>query len=75
GSQRNLSSVRPFLRGPTPNEATLKILADAQTSGGLLISVDADRASALVAALNHGRSSEAVVIGEITAGAPSVAFS
>ncbi len=75
GSQRNLSSVRPFLRGPTPNEATLKILADAQTSGGLLISVDADRASALVAALNHGRSSEVVVIGEITAGAPSVAFS
>ncbi|MFN2487977.1 MAG: selenide, water dikinase SelD [Acidimicrobiia bacterium] len=74
GSRRNLASVRPFLRAPLPDESTLNILADAQTSGGLLISVDDDRAEALVAALNNGSAETAVVVGEIAAGEPSIAF-
>jgi selenide,water dikinase len=43
------------------------ILADAQTSGGLLISVAAERAGALLAALEERGVVAAAVIGEVTA--------
>ena len=46
------------------------LLADAQTSGGLLIAVAPDRADALVAALKRHGTPVAVAIGTITAGAP-----
>jgi selenide,water dikinase len=41
GSVRNLDAVRPRLRGG--DERTRRMLADAQTSGGLLIAVSPDR--------------------------------
>lgn len=41
GSVRNLDAVRPRLRGG--DERTRRMLADAQTSGGLLIAVPPDR--------------------------------
>ena len=43
------------------------LLADAQTSGGLLIAVEAASAGALIAALNSRETPAAVVIGEVTA--------
>jgi selenide,water dikinase len=43
----------------------LEVFYDAQTSGGLLISVEADRADALVAALKRRNAAAAVVVGEV----------
>lgn len=43
----------------------LEVFHDAQTSGGLLISVEAGRAEALVAALKQRNAAAAVVIGEV----------
>jgi selenide, water dikinase len=43
----------------------LEVFYDAQTSGGLLISVEPDRADALVAALKRRNAAAAVVIGEV----------
>ncbi len=74
GSQRNLASVGPMLRPPLPDESMLKILADAQTSGGLLISVAAELTEPLLAALAERSRYPGVVVGEITAGAPSITF-
>jgi selenide,water dikinase len=42
------------------------ILADAQTSGGLLISLAVERAEALVAALHDRDVATAALIGEVT---------
>jgi selenide,water dikinase len=67
GSKRNLRYVTPHLRGQVALEpALLTVLADAQTSGGLLLSTPAERAAALVSALGEG----AAVIGELEAGEP-----
>jgi selenide,water dikinase len=44
------------------------LLADAQTSGGLLIALPADRAGALVAALERHQAPCAAIVGEIVAG-------
>jgi selenide,water dikinase len=46
GSVRNLDSVRPFVEGVF-DETDLRVLADAQTSGGLLMSVSPDWAERL----------------------------
>ncbi|HEY4606701.1 MAG TPA: selenide, water dikinase SelD, partial [Acidimicrobiia bacterium] len=62
GSQRNLESVRPFVRS-TVDESGLKLLADAQTSGGLLVSLGPDDVDGYVREV-----SGAAVIGEITSG-------
>ena len=51
GSRRNLSSVESMLDAQDIDEADLLLLADAQTSGGLLIAVDAALANALAQAL------------------------
>ncbi len=50
------------------DEATRLLLADAQTSGGLLIAVPPDRAAALDAALQRRGVSPVAHIGELTAG-------
>lgn len=42
GSQRNLESLRPVVANER-DEAELKIVVDAQTSGGLLVSIPEDR--------------------------------
>jgi selenide,water dikinase len=47
GSQRNLRSVLPFVKSGV-DEAGLKVLADAQTSGGLLVALPPGAAEAYV---------------------------
>jgi selenide, water dikinase len=48
------------------------LLCDAQTSGGLLISVPAEHADALLAELRRGHSLAAVIVGDIRSGNPSI---
>lgn len=69
GSQRNAEQAGRFLTGQRPSERTRLLLADAQTSGGLLFTVDVDRAElavAALAALGHG----AAVVGSTHEGTP-----
>jgi selenium donor protein len=68
GSRRNLESVAPLLRwAPTLTELDQLLLADAQTSGGLLIAVARERTDELVGLLREGGALAAAVVGEITA--------
>jgi selenide,water dikinase len=64
----NLAHVGDRLQVGRVDEALVKVLADAQTSGGLLISVPAERADGLVAALAARRSPCAAVIGRVLPG-------
>jgi selenide,water dikinase len=66
GSERNLRSVTPFLAGPA-GERTRRLLADAQTSGGLLIAIEPETESGMLAALRSDGVA-AAVIGEIVGG-------
>jgi selenide,water dikinase len=66
GSKRNLAAVRPVLEAGDVDEITVRVLADAQTSGGLLISAGPDRADSLLAALAREGTRSAAVIGGIT---------
>lgn len=64
GSRRNLAAARPVLEiAPGVSETDLLLLADAQTSGGLLFAVPAAFASALVAALVANGDAAAAVVG------------
>jgi len=71
GTRRNLKYVQPELTidGPVSDEESL-IVADAQTSGGLLIAVDRKKADRLMAALKK-RGAESAFIGALAAGGPS----
>ncbi|HEX5616114.1 MAG TPA: selenide, water dikinase SelD [Acidimicrobiia bacterium] len=70
GTQRNHAFVRPDVSfGDLPEPEQL-LLADAQTSGGLLLSVAADRADALVDALEQRATLAAAVVGRTTADDP-----
>jgi len=62
GSQRNLDSVLGFVKSEV-DEAGLKLLADAQTSGGLLVALAPERVSGFVDAVPGSAS-----IGQITDG-------
>jgi selenide,water dikinase len=65
-SATNASYVAPGLRiEGEPDAMRLEFFYDAQTSGGLLISVPADRAEALVAAVRARGAASACVIGEV----------
>jgi selenide,water dikinase len=69
GTHRNLSSVEDAVtweESLTENDRLL--LCDAQTSGGLLMSVPAERADALIAALREEGTACAAVVGHITDG-------
>jgi selenide, water dikinase len=69
GTRRNLAHARPHLDPGDADEATLVLLADAQTSGGLLVALPAGRARELadgLAAEGH----TAAVIGGLTDGVP-----
>ena len=68
GTQRNLSSLEGKVtwEGEIP-EAMKVMLADAQTSGGLLIAVEAEKVERLMQALGEHGVVGARVIGEITA--------
>ena len=71
GTERNVASVADavsFAAGV--DQTTRLLLADAQTSGGLLIAVAAERADALVAALRREATPAAAVIGRVVAGTP-----
>ncbi len=65
GSKRNLEAVEKIVTGDT---FRMRLLADAQTSGGLLISVESAEASALLEALHSAGVHDAADIGEIVAG-------
>ena len=69
-TKRNLAHVRDEITaGDNITEVDLNLLADPQTSGGLLFAVAADRTDALCNALDaHGALTSAVV-GELTPGA------
>jgi selenide,water dikinase len=70
GTQRNHAFVSDVVEwGGLPYDEQV-LLADAQTSGGLLLSVAAEKADALVAALRHRETLAAAVIGHTTAAHP-----
>jgi selenide, water dikinase len=69
GTRRNFDDAKPFARfAESIPEWMRMLLCDAQTSGGLLIAVAPDRATALAEALQRRRTPAADVIGEIVAG-------
>jgi selenide,water dikinase len=67
GTQRNLAFVTPDVEFGALAERERLLLADAQTSGGLLLSVAAERADQLVGACRARDTLAASVIGDITA--------
>lgn len=69
GTERNLAAAAEFTRFVDVDEVSRVVLADAQTSGGLLLAVPADRCDELVAALGESGSPVAAVIGDIVEGA------
>ena len=65
-SKTNRSAAEPIMRiEGTPDPIRLEMAFDAQTSGGLLISVPADRTEALVRACHDAGATVASVIGEV----------
>ena len=71
GTRRNLADLGDAVRWDATLPEPLRILlADAQTSGGLLIAVPAERVGDLVAALEAAGPPAAAVIGELVEGEP-----
>jgi selenide,water dikinase len=69
GTKRNHAGLAGIVRWATEVDlASQMVLADAQTSGGLLIAVPAERAGAMRAALERAGTPAAAEIGEIVAG-------
>jgi len=69
GSKRNQESVAAAVRfDDGVDDITRLLLADAQTSGGLLIAVAAERLDALLSALRREATPVAAVIGRVVAG-------
>jgi selenide, water dikinase len=67
GSKANMLYVAPDVAwDPAVSEGSRRILCDAQTSGGLLISVAPDRAGSLVEALQARHALAAAIIGTVT---------
>ncbi len=65
GTERNLSAVERFTRFGQLERSNRLLLADAQTSGGLLITIEAPLADALLQALSD-EGEEGTVIGRIS---------
>jgi selenide,water dikinase len=71
GTQRNVADVADVVQFAASVDPTTRLLlADAQTSGGLVIAVGPERLDALVAALSRERALAAAVIGRVVAGPP-----
>jgi selenide,water dikinase len=71
GSRNNLAAAEPHTRWDAGvDEIDRLLLADAQTSGGLLLAVPGDRAADLVADLQARAVPARAVIGEVVAGTP-----
>jgi selenide,water dikinase len=69
GTKRNRDALSPEVKfGPEVPEPIRVLLFDAQTSGGLLIAVDPDRAGVLVAALEREGTPAVARIGRLTRG-------
>ena len=68
GSRRNLDSVRPHVSFGDVAAAEQLLLADAQTSGGMLIAVEPAKLDELLAALRERHTPVAVRIGRILPG-------
>jgi selenide,water dikinase len=69
GTQRNRDAVAAHVTfAPAVDETTRVLLCDAQTSGGLLLAVAAERAQDLIAALKKESTPAAARIGRVTAG-------
>jgi selenide,water dikinase len=66
GTTRNLEAAAADW-APNLTRAQRIIATDAQTSGGLLLSVPADQAASLLSALRAGPSPSAAIIGKIVA--------
>lgn len=69
GTRRNLAYVSPYVAWGRVDEVDRLVLADATTSGGLLLAVAPERALALTAALGE-RGCGASVIGRLVEGEP-----
>jgi len=71
GTKRNREALSPQVTfAPAVAEAIRVLLFDAQTSGGLLIAVDNDRANTLLGALEREATPAAARIGRLTRGVP-----
>ena len=71
GTSRNAESLAATVEYTSGIDATTRVLlADAQTSGGMLIAVAPDRVDALVATLRREGTPVAVVIGRVVTGTP-----
>ena len=70
GTQRNHAFVSEFVDWGTTHEDDQLLLADAQTSGGLLFAVDPDAADALVAGLEAAGTLAAARIGHLVGDLP-----
>jgi selenide,water dikinase len=71
GTKRNAAWVEASVHfDDAVDPITRVLLADAQTSGGLLLAVGAERAGALVRALERERTPAAAVVGRVVRGAP-----
>ena len=71
GSRRNLDYVTPHARFDESVDDVLRLLlADAQTSGGLLLAVAPDREAELIADLQRRGTPAAAAIGTLVAGEP-----
>jgi selenide, water dikinase len=71
GTKRNRESLAAHVTfAATVREPVRVLLCDAQTSGGLLIAVDPDRANTLVAALEREATPVAARIGRLARGTP-----
>ncbi len=69
GTKRNLTANTEYTTwGAESSDVDQTLLADAQTSGGLLIAVDASHTDELVAALQVEKTPAAAVIGEVVEG-------
>ena len=68
GTRRNLADLAALLDRDAVPDSTLTLLADAQTSGGLLIAVAAEKAGELAAALREAGTLAAADIGVLTNG-------
>ena len=69
GTKRNLTDLAADVTwAPGIDEVTRTLLADAQTSGGLLMAVPADRVDGVVAGLRTAGTPVAAVVGVVTAG-------
>lgn len=70
GTRSNEGFLEPFIEWAEVDPATRTALADAQTSGGLLIAVAEDRADELVQRLKDARTLAAARVGRLIEGQP-----